>query len=75
MRNPSRPNKTVVATYLLTSIAAAIIGMVIFELFLPGEIGVLASQEGTLDLDTHIKNKVKLRFIYMWLKGRILCLL
>lgn len=46
-----RSGKTVVATYLLTSIAAAIIGMVIFELFLPGEIGVLASQEGNATVE------------------------
>ena len=47
-----RSGKTVVATYLLTSIAAAIIGVVIFELFLPGEIGVLASQEGNATVES-----------------------
>ena len=39
-----RSGKTVVATYLLTSVAAAIIGVVVFELFLPGEVGVLTTQ-------------------------------
>ena len=42
-----RSGKTVVATYLLTSVAAAIIGVVIFELFRPGEIGVLTLQTGS----------------------------
>ena len=46
-----RSGKTVVATYLLTSIAAAIIGVVIFELFLPGEIGVLTFQEGNATVE------------------------
>ena len=41
-----RGGKTVVATYLLTSIAAALIGMFIFAIFLPGEIGILSSQTG-----------------------------
>ena len=41
-----RSGKTVVVTYLLTSAAAALIGVAIFELFLPGEIGVLAPQTG-----------------------------
>ena len=44
--NLERSGKTVVATYLLTSIAAVIIGVAIFELFLPGEIGVLTLLEG-----------------------------
>ena len=46
-----RSGKTVVATYILTSIAAAIIGVVIFELFRPGEIGVLTLQaaSGTVE--------------------------
>ena len=39
-----RSGKTVVATYLLTSVAAAIIGVVTFELFRPGEVGVLTTQ-------------------------------
>ena len=34
------------ATYLLTSVAAAVIGVVIFGLFRPGEIGVLTLQAG-----------------------------
>ena len=38
--------KTVVITYLLTSVTAAIIGVAIFQLFLPGEIGVLTLQAG-----------------------------
>ena len=42
-----RSGKTVVATYLLTSVAAAIIGVVIFGLFRPGEIGVLTLQAGS----------------------------
>ena len=42
-----RGGKTVVMTYMLTSIAAALIGMCIFSLFLPGEVGILASQAGT----------------------------
>ena len=42
-----RSGKTVVATYLLTSVAAAIIGVAIFELFRPGEVGVLALQTGS----------------------------
>ena len=41
-----RSGKTVVLTYLLTSVAAAIMGMVIFALFRPGEIGVLALKGG-----------------------------
>ena len=41
-----RSGKTVVATYLLTSVAAAIIGVVIFELFRPGEVGILNLQTG-----------------------------
>ena len=36
-----RSGKTVVITYLFTSVAAAVIGGVAFELFRPGEIGVL----------------------------------
>jgi Na+/H+-dicarboxylate symporter len=39
--------KTVVVTYLLTSVTAAIIGVLIFRLFQPGEVGVLALQAGT----------------------------
>ena len=42
-----RSGKTVFATYLLTSVTAAIIGVVIFALFRPGEIGVLALQTGS----------------------------
>ena len=41
-----RSGKTVVATYLLTSVAAVVIGVVIFELFRPGEVGILALQAG-----------------------------
>ena len=41
-----RSGKTVVATYLLTSVAAASIGAAIFNLFRPGEIGVLPLQTG-----------------------------
>ena len=39
--------KTVVVTYLLTSVTATIIGVLIFKLFQPGEVGVLALQAGT----------------------------
>ena len=39
--------KTVVITYLLTSVTAAIIGVAIFQLVLPGEIGVLTLQAGS----------------------------
>ena len=39
--------KTVVITYLLTSVTAAIIGVAIFQLFLPGEIGVLTLHAGS----------------------------
>ena len=46
-----RSGKTVVATYLLTSVAAAIIGVVIFGLFLPGEIGILTLQEGSVTVE------------------------
>ena len=46
-----RSGKTVVATYLLTSIAAAIIGAAIFALFRPGEIGVLPLQSGSCTTD------------------------
>lgn len=42
-----RSGKTVVATYLLTSVAAAIIGVAVFGLFRPGEIGVLPLQTGS----------------------------
>jgi Na+/H+-dicarboxylate symporter len=42
-----RSGKTVVVTYLLTSVTAAIIGVLIFRLFQPGEVGVLALQAGT----------------------------
>ena len=42
-----RSGKTVVATYLLTSVVAAIIGVGIFGLFRPGEVGVLALQTGS----------------------------
>ncbi len=42
-----RSGKTVVVTYLLTSVAAAMIGVAIFELFRPGEIGILALQTGS----------------------------
>ena len=42
-----RSGKTVVATYLLTSVAAAIIGVMTFALFRPGEIGVLTFQSGS----------------------------
>lgn len=38
--------KTVVATYLMTSVAAVLIGMFVFELFSPGEVGILAFQPG-----------------------------
>ena len=37
--------KTIVATYLRTSVAAAIIGVVIFALFRPGEIGILTAED------------------------------
>lgn len=37
-----RSGKTVVLTYLLTSVAATLIGVFVFSLFRPGEIGVLA---------------------------------
>ena len=46
-----RSGKTVVATYLLTSVAAAIIGVVIFALFRPGEIGILTLQSGSGAVD------------------------
>ena len=39
--------KTVVVTYLLTSVTATIIGVLIFKLFQPGEVGVLTLQAGT----------------------------
>ena len=42
-----RSGKTVVMTYLLTSVTAAVIGMVIFSVFRPGEIGVLSFQTGS----------------------------
>ena len=42
-----RSGKSVVAAYLLTSVAAAIIGVAVFELFRPGEIGLLSLQEGS----------------------------
>ena len=38
--------KTVVATYLMTSVAAVLIGMFVFELFSPGEVGILSFQPG-----------------------------
>ena len=41
-----RSGKTVVVTYLITSVAAALIGMVIFRLFQPGEVGILAMPAG-----------------------------
>ena len=42
-----RSGKTVVLTYLMTSVAAAIIGMVMFGLFRPGQTGILALQAGS----------------------------
>ena len=44
--DPAYTGKTVVMTYLLTSIAAALIGMLVFWLFRPGETGALALQLG-----------------------------
>ena len=41
-----RSGKTVVVTYLLTSVIAAVVGLVIFQLFRPGEIGILDLQAG-----------------------------
>ena len=38
--------RTVVASYLLTSLAAVLIGVISFAMFTPGEIGVLAVQTG-----------------------------
>jgi Na+/H+-dicarboxylate symporter len=38
--------KTVVTTYLLTSVAATTIGVLVFQLFLPGEIGILNLSAG-----------------------------
>ena len=46
-----RSGKTVVVTYLLTSVIAAVIGMVIFQLFRPGEVGILALQPGSGAVD------------------------
>lgn len=37
-----RSGKTVVLTYLLTSVAATVMGVFVFELFRPGEMGALA---------------------------------
>ena len=42
-----RSGKTVVVTYLLTSVAAAVIGVAVFGLFRPGEIGVLSLRAGS----------------------------
>ena len=42
-----RSGKTVVAIYLMTSVVAAIIGVGIFSLFRPGEIGILTLQAGS----------------------------
>ena len=41
-----KSGKTVLATYLLTSVAAVLIGALAFTLFTPGEIGILALQTG-----------------------------
>ena len=46
-----RSGKTVVATYLLTSVSAEIIGAAIFNLFRPGEIGVLPLQTGSATVE------------------------
>ena len=46
-----RGGKTVVITYLLTSVIAAVIGVAIFLLFRPGEIGVLTFRTGSGDVD------------------------
>ena len=42
-----RSGKTVVLTYLMTSVAATVIGMVMFGLFRPGQTGILALQAGS----------------------------
>lgn len=41
-----RSGKTVVVTYLVTSVMAALGGMAIFQLFRPGEVGILALPAG-----------------------------
>ena len=41
-----RSGKTVVVTYLVTSVIAALGGMAIFQLFQPGEVGILALPAG-----------------------------
>ena len=41
-----RGGKTVVVAYLLTSIAATLIGLLVFGLFHPGEIGILTAHTG-----------------------------
>lgn len=41
-----RSGKTVVITYLVTSVMAALGGMAIFQLFQPGEVGILALPAG-----------------------------
>lgn len=44
--NLERSGKTVVMTYLLTSVAATLIGVLVFNVFSPGETGVLILQTG-----------------------------
>ena len=46
-----RGGKTVVASYLLTSVGATLIGLFVFRLFRPGEAGVLALQTGGGDVE------------------------
>ena len=41
-----RSGKTVVGVYLLTSVAATLIGLIVFGMFRPGSVGVLVSQTG-----------------------------
>ena len=42
-----RTGRTVLQAYLWTSVAATLIGMLVFELFRPGEVGILAGQAGS----------------------------
>ena len=49
--NMGESGKTIVATYLLTSVAAVLIGVLSFELFTPGEIGVLSLQMGSEEVE------------------------
>ena len=49
--NMGESGKTVVATYLFTSVAAVLIGVLSFELFTPGEIGVLSLQMGSEEVE------------------------